>query len=345
MSFGRGQRITSSHIFVFTVLVMSLAHFKYIFSSQHFSRRTFIVTILLICISVLFSYPALSHDFFSYIFDAKIATQYHANPYTTTPQHFSQDPDLRFMHWTHRTYPYGPTYLPITLIPSFLSFGKFILAWTNFKLLHIMMYLHAVWLLYRYHSPKHALLFATAPLLIIEGLVNMHNDFVGVWLGIAGCTYVLRGKTKMSFICMFASAGVKYITFPLLFIPLFMNMPWLTRRYDQKRLYMLASYIAFFGIGLLISYQWYTVELHAWYLVNLWAVAATIPSLSLYGFIFLTTSLLSYYPYVLGGEWGQGGDVQFKKNIQYVGLAITAIVSPIAILYQKFFRTGKNHSV
>jgi hypothetical protein len=65
----------------------------------------------------------------------------------------------------------------------------------------------------------------------------------------------------------------------------------------------------------------------------------------LYGFIFLTTSLLSYYPYVLGGEWGQGGDVQFKKNIQYVGLAITAIVSPIAILYQKFFRTGKNHSV
>jgi hypothetical protein len=98
MSFGRGQRITSSHIFVFTVLVMSLAHFKYIFSSQHFSRRTFIVTILLICISVLFSYPALSHDFFSYIFDAKIATQYHANPYTTTPQHFSQDPDLRFMH-------------------------------------------------------------------------------------------------------------------------------------------------------------------------------------------------------------------------------------------------------
>ncbi|MDO8515495.1 MAG: hypothetical protein Q7S14_03265, partial [bacterium] len=80
-----------------------------------------------LCLISLFSYPFLSHDFFNYIFDARIITTYHLNPYFYKALDFPADDWIRFMQWTHRTYPYGPVWLIVTLIPSFLGFSKFIL--------------------------------------------------------------------------------------------------------------------------------------------------------------------------------------------------------------------------
>ena len=54
---------------------------------------------------LVFSYTAFSYDIFNYIFDAKIITHYHENPYIHKALDYPGDPMLSFMHWTHRVYP------------------------------------------------------------------------------------------------------------------------------------------------------------------------------------------------------------------------------------------------
>ena len=62
---------------------------------------------LIIFVSALllvFSYNAFSYDIFNYIFDAKIFTHYHQNPYLQKALDYPGDPMLSFMRWTHRVY-------------------------------------------------------------------------------------------------------------------------------------------------------------------------------------------------------------------------------------------------
>ena len=105
---------------IFTVLVLLLYIIK---------PKKIILAIGGVCLISLLSYPFLSHDFFNYIFDARIVTLYHQNPYFFKALDFPNDTWIRFMQWTHRTYPYGPVWLVLTIIPSFLGFGKFIRHW------------------------------------------------------------------------------------------------------------------------------------------------------------------------------------------------------------------------
>ena len=74
-----------------------------------------------------FAYNAFSYDIFNYIFDAKIVTHYHANPYIQKALDYPADPMLSFMRWTHRVYPYGPAWLGITIPLSFIGNNIFIL--------------------------------------------------------------------------------------------------------------------------------------------------------------------------------------------------------------------------
>jgi len=95
-------------IFVFILLyfVKGLNNNKY-----EKLKKLFIILIAVNILIGLISYPAYSHDLFNYMFDAKIATFYQQNPYLYKALDFPTDPWLRFMHWTHRYYPYGPSFL------------------------------------------------------------------------------------------------------------------------------------------------------------------------------------------------------------------------------------------
>lgn len=165
---------------------------------------------------LLFSYPFLSHDLFNYIFDAKIITFYHKLPYFFRPQDFSSDPWLRFMHWTHRYYPYGPSFLLLSLIPSILSFNKFILAFFSFKLMSVVFYFMAVYCLTKMNK-KWAMVFATHPLILIEGLINSHNDLIAASLGIIGLYLLInKGRNILSRVIFLISGGIKFNTMPFI---------------------------------------------------------------------------------------------------------------------------------
>ncbi|MDE2026022.1 MAG: hypothetical protein KGJ07_06005, partial [Patescibacteria group bacterium] len=103
--------------------------------------------ILIVGVILFFSYNAFSYDFFNYIFDAKIFTHYHLNPYLYKALDFPGDPMLSFMHWTHRTYPYGPVWLLATFPLSFLGFQYFLPTFFLFKALVVGSFLGTVYFL------------------------------------------------------------------------------------------------------------------------------------------------------------------------------------------------------
>ncbi len=305
-------------------------------------KKVMMITVIIGVIAGIFSYPALSRDLFNYIFDAKIFTFYGKNPYLMRAMDFPVDENLRFMHWIHRTYPYGPIYLLISFIPSFLSLGKFSLAFFLFKSMHVCLYALSVWCIYKI-KPAAAIFFATAPLVLVEGLMSTHNDFVAVGLGIIGMYCIHRGYLWRALILMIASGFVKYFTLPLMVIPsglligkyIFPSLRFsntkqkiLTKLFSQKNL----AYCALFGVVGLIAYVAGSGELHSWYILNLFVFTPFLYELVKLWQVFYIGLLVSYHPYVVGGEWGQGGDIGLKRTIMLITFSINLILIAIVFL-------------
>lgn len=337
IAIGLFNRPLSSQLYLTCMGLLTVLHLLIVRKVPALSlKQVMIFAIIIGAIAGICSYPALSRDLFNYIFDAKIFTFYGKNPYLLRAMDFPIDENLRFMHWIHRTYPYGPVYLLISFIPSFLSMGRFSLAFFLFKGMHVGLYALSVWCIYKI-KPAAAIFFATAPLVLIEGLMSTHNDFVAVALGIIGMYYIHRGHLWRALIFMIASGLIKYFTLPLVMIPsgLLIGKYILTSsQLSNTKLKMLPKilaqknlvYYAFFGIVGLIMYVVHSGELHSWYILNLFVFTPFLYELLKLWQIFFTSLLVSYYPYVVGGEWGQGGDVGMKKQIMWWGLGINLLV-------------------
>ncbi len=337
IAIGLFNRPLSSQLYLTCMGLLTVLHLLIVRKVPALSlKQVMIFAIIIGAIAGICSYPALSRDLFNYIFDAKIFTFYGKNPYLLRAMDFPIDENLRFMHWIHRTYPYGPVYLLISFIPSFLSMGRFSLAFFLFKGMHVGLYALSVWCIYKI-KPAAAIFFATAPLVLIEGLMSTHNDFVAVALGIIGMYCIHRGHLWRALIFMIASGLIKYFTLPLVMIPsgLLIGKYILTSsQLSNTKLKMLPKilaqknlvYYAFFGIVGLIMYVVHSGELHSWYILNLFVFTPFLYELLKLWQIFFTSLLVSYYPYVVGGEWGQGGDVGMKKQIMWWGLGINLLV-------------------
>ncbi len=322
VDWGYYRRDVTSVLYIVIIILLFAFHYWFIKNYKKLNLRIFTGVISTF---MFLSYPLLSHDFFNYLFDAKILTYYHENPYLHKALDFPNDSWLRFMHWTHRTYPYGPVFLIITLLPSFLSLGKFILAYSLFKVLFVGTYIVSVYYL-NWLNKKWAVMFATHPLVIIEGLLNMHNDLIGVCLAIAGFYYLIKNKTFMARILLLLSGGIKYITLPFLFI---------TKKNVQ------IQYGVFFATVGLLGYLSFFSEVQPWYFLTLLALLPFFDDWIEKGNIFFAGLLLSYYPYIRFGGWDKMEYVNQKHWI--IIFAVFLNIFYIGYLY--FFRKKKHKKV
>jgi len=309
---GYYRRDISWNVYITLLIFLFAFHFLLLKKYKHVSVLTIAVFIAGIgCVS----YPFLSHDLFNYLFDARILTHYGKNPYMFTALDFQGDLWTRFMHWTHRTYPYGPTFLPLTLIPSFLGWGKFSLTFFLYKVMNGALYFLAVYLLNK-KNRKEAMFFATHPLIIIEGLVNGHNDMIAVSIGLIGI-YLLEKKYSLwSKVALLFSAGIKYVTLPLVGLIIDNKHRWYKH--------------ALFGVQIsLVLYLCYKMEIQPWYFLSLFAFVpffgAHIERLSVLFF----GLLLSYYPFIRFGDW-TAKTVGMKREI----ILVIAILQAISLIYQ-----------
>ncbi len=172
------------------------------------SKQTFWKLCIVITVLLALSYNAFSYDLFNYLFDARIITHYQQNPYVTKVLDFPGDPMLSFMHWTHRTYPYGPVWLALTVPLSFLGFGFFIPTFYLFKSLMAASFLGIVYFIGKITkkiAPKHEIFalvfFGLQPLVLIESLVSAHLD--GVMMVFALGIVVTDSETFCVGVCSF----------------------------------------------------------------------------------------------------------------------------------------------
>jgi len=304
---GYYQRTWSFVIYV--LLTSGLFVFQWLVLKQH--KVSVIKLAIGVSLLTLVAYPFLSHDFFNYLFDAKIITHYHQSPYKFAAWDFTGDPDLRFMHWVQRTYPYGPVFLALTVIPSFLSFGKFLLSFLFFKILWSILFVLSGAILEKVNK-KAALFYITSPLIIVEGLINSHNDLIGVSLAMFALYYVVKKKSIISQGLFFLlSIGIKYTTAPFAFLMV---------KHKYTTPLIIAGFIA------TLCYSYTKVGIQQWYFLNLFILLPFLMPYLLELSVLSGFLLASYYPYIVLGGWDTSEKVILKEQIIFLGIAVTVAI-------------------
>lgn len=298
--------IIISFLFIFYSLFLFLSHKKKL------TKKNVWIVVITLSLILNFSYNAFSYDLFNYIFDAKIYTYYGHNPYFQKAEDYAAygEPMLGFMQWTHRTYPYGPVWLFLTIPLSYLGFQFFLPTLFLFKFLMTLSFLGSVYMIGRIlqkTSPHNELvgivLFGLNPLVLIESVVSAHNDIVMMFFAVGALYFLINKKHLISFLFLLSSIGIKFAT--VFLIPVFLLIYFLQktkRSLEWQSLFLLCASVMMFPI-ILASIR---TNFQPWYILYVLPFAALIPKkyfVVVPFFVISLFSLLRYIPFLLRGNW------------------------------------------
>lgn len=286
-----------------------------------------IIVLALVC---SLSYPLLSHDVFKYLFSARMAIDYGLNPHVVSPNLVpGDDLWLRFMRWVHTPSPYGPVMTMLAIPYYLLGLKKFTPTLYLFKLDQAVWYLLSVWLvgklagrlkLSKSKIVLAQLFFALNPLVLVEWLVNAHNDAPMIALLLLSLYLLSLSKHLLSFVFLLLSAGIKYVT--IVFLPIiFWHKKYHNKPYLLSTIYYLLA--AFAAIPYLYHY---TTQFQPWYVTWLVPFAALTMNSSLMLLVgaYSLGALLRYLPYIATGLW-VGTPLQFAL-LTYLPLGLAVAI-------------------
>jgi hypothetical protein len=300
------QRSLSAYSFAAIFFLLFSFYLYFLFFSKKITPKLLFTVVTGVFLILVFSYNAFSYDLFNYIFDAKILTFYNQNPYLFKPLDFMGDPMLSFMRWTHRVYPYGPSWLALTVPLSFIGSNIFLITFFLFKLMIGLTYLGSAFLIYKISelvSPEskvfNTIFFALNPLVLIEGLVSAHNDFPLIFFALLSFYLFILKKRVFSFASLAFSIGIKYLSFILL--PVFGYLMYLENKkvkINWDKIFLLSFALSLVTLALVT----FRTNFQPWYLMfpmSLAAFNAKKPYILL-PFIVASLSMIAiYYFYVL----------------------------------------------
>lgn len=277
---------------------------------KELAPKTIWIMIVVTGIILAFSYNAFSYDLFNYIFDAKLITHYHVNPYLYKALDFPHDPMLSFMHWTQRTYPYGPIWLGVTVPLSFIGFQFFMPTFYLFKLLMAGSYIGTAYFIHKImqkvdeeHSLPALIFFTCSPLVLIEGLVSAHNDMVMIFLATMGIYFLIENKYVRAFFLLGLSIATKFAT--VFILPLFMGVLYGHMKKQKINwpflfvLFSLCMIVPVVAASLRTNFQpWYVL-----YAMPFAALAVRNYYIAIPYTIFSLFALLEYVPFLYKGDW------------------------------------------
>lgn len=320
-------------IFTFALYAITLN----LVSKKLIDRKNLIRIILFVSGILFLSYCAFSYDLFNYIFDAKILTHYHQNPYFHKALDYPGEPMLSFMRWTHRTYPYGPAWLVLTVPFSYVGFGIFMFTFYLFKILMLGSFIGSVFLIERISkkmdvNPLFAMAaFALNPLVLIESLVSAHNDIVMMFFALLSIWMFLEKKYVKSFMWLAFSILIKFAT--VLIIPGLFAKGVLKVGRDMF------FYVLIVSMLLAVLAASFRTQFQPWYLLYVLTFAAFVQNKYFIGipvFVLSIAALFQYVPYLYLGNWDPPVQM-ILANIMYGGV----IISGLSILVFTFLRPKK----
>ena len=337
---GYFERPLSTNLYISTMIGSFCLYglFLYLCLKNTLTARSFAVSVGVIATILLWSYPAFSYDIFNYMFDARIVTKFQENPYLHKALDYPQDPWLNIMRWTHRTYPYGPIWLIVTVPLSYIGFQDFGLTLYLFKLLMVGSYIGSTYFIYKILAKldkKHALFgavfFAFNPLVIVESLISAHNDIVMIFLALWAYYLLVQKKRLQSILLLFLSIGMKFAT--IFLTPLF-----LLELYPKKFEISFEKKIMV-GIGcmaLAVVAASIRTQFQPWYLLYVFPFAALISKekwVQMPVFIFSAAALGMYIPYLYTGNWNP--PIPVLLNQLLAGACILSVIYWVFWLFKK----------
>jgi len=170
-------------IFFFVLIILIFCNYLLILKNWSKlnldNKKNFWKFLIIISLPLIFSYNALSHDLFNYIFNAKMVVELGGNPHIQTALDFPSEPMLRFMNNTHSVAPYGYGWTVLSLLPYLAGLGKFSLTFIVFKLfafLSLLLTLSISEKFFKKINYRQLAIFFFNPLVLIEVLSSAHND-------------------------------------------------------------------------------------------------------------------------------------------------------------------------
>lgn len=310
---GYFNRPLSTNIYIALVVLLYGFYFYFIKLAvkKNITKKLVWKIVLFTAVILAFSYNAFSYDLFNYIFDAKIITHYQQNPYLHKALDFQGDPMLSFMRWTHRTYPYGPVWLLLTVPLSFIGSNFFLPTFFLFKFLIAASFLGSLYFvgkILQKIAPDRELaglvFFGLNPLVLIESLVSSHLDIVMVFFLLWAFYNLINKKYLLTLVLLILSIGIKFATvflLPMLLLAFVLQR--MKKSIDWKFIFHLSVIVA--AVTVFIA-SVYSGNFQPWYLILPLSVAVFISN-SFY--IFIPTviisffALLNYVPYLYLGNW------------------------------------------
>ena len=328
--FRNPQLLTQSYIFLIILALLGWWQVVQTLPPQ-LTRKAVLLRCLLLCLPLFFSYNALSHDVFNYLFNAKMVLVYHADPHVHVALDYPDDLWTRFMHNTHTPAPYGYGWTVFSLLPYALGMNKFLLSWLIFRALNILaipllfvLLIKLGQVLKKDVSAKDLALVFLSPLFLIEIVSNSHNDLWMLIPAVASLWLVFQAKKRgagkrviFSAVFLAASISTKLATVtlsPIWFLGAWrassaaFGLRWLPgtlRRWldlgwalVQENFGFLAS-IALF-LPLLTSRSQF---FHPWYLIwsLIWLPLISVKWWRVALLAFVVSSLFRYVPWLLVG--------------------------------------------
>jgi hypothetical protein len=280
------------------------------------SKKQFLVSLLLLIMPLFFSYNALSHDVFNYIFNAKIIMVYKANPHVKVALDYAPIDDwVRFMHNIHTPAPYGYGWTALSTLPYVLGQNRFLTTWLSFRLFSVisifLLYLSINFLQLKSKinlNLKHLPILFFNPLFLIEIVSNSHNDLWMLIPAILSIGLIIKKpkiyQVVLSIILLFISIAIKFATLVLIpiWLVLLLNNYFKNKflKYFYKYWPSIAAILLFLPLLTPRSQQF-----HPWYLVWVLVWIPFIKSRNLLNVLiaFSITSLLRYLPQIFYGEY------------------------------------------
>ncbi len=327
--FGNTNREFLAPIFISLAFILFVLQLIFLTKfSKQFSLKKLLLVFAITTLIFSFSYPFLSHDIFSYMFYSKMVWQYHVNPFTVLPIEFiEEDFALSFTRNVDSTYQYGPISLFYYLIPTILFSGsRIILNFFGIKLLNALVFFLSGVVLYKLTQEKKVFaLWFLNPLLIIELLMNSHNDLIMISLFFLAMFALSKKRPILGWLSFLASVLVKYISF--------LALPAIFLKENLRSIFFKFLCLAIFIYLQIKGGQlWYYTWLYM-FLPFLNLKTSSWVLIYLIGFMMV----VNYYNFLSTGSWGTGETVLFKSFWINIGIGIL-VLNESNLLKKRLFK-------
>ena len=279
-------------------------------------------------------WPLTSSDLFSYIYQGRVWSVHGLNPYLLAYGSLSGDYFFPFLNncWSSRPAPYGPLFMLVSGFFAWLS--QFSLWWSLFGLKFFFAGLNIIvgYLIYHFRKDFFSFyLYAFNPLVLLEIIINGHNDILFVLFLILAIFLAVRNKSKGIFWpCLFLALSIltKYLS--LILIPIWLIIFWQENRVGRERGRMILKVAAAFACSALFYppflFNWQTIilplasqtQLVGIFVSPLIAIIASVFKNFFLNYLGLSIAVsrglfLVFYIWLLGRVWQKGN----RGNLLY----------------------------